>query len=58
MKNVTALLGSGLTGAAIARRVSSGKHILLADLKNENADAAATVLSYAAFKVTTATVEV
>ena len=43
MKSVTVLIGSGLIGVAIARRVSSGKHILLADLRKENADAAATV---------------
>ena len=38
MKGVTVLMGSGSIGAAIARRVSAGKHILLADLKKENAD--------------------
>ena len=58
MKSVTVLIGSGLIGVAIARRVSSGKHILLADLRKENADAAAAVLSNAGFEVTTATVDV
>jgi len=58
MKSVTVLIGSGLIGVAIARRVSAGKHILLADLKKENADAAATVLSNAGFEVSTATVDV
>jgi NAD(P)-dependent dehydrogenase (short-subunit alcohol dehydrogenase family) len=38
--------------------VSSGKHILLADVKRENADAAATVLSNAGFDVSTAIVDV
>jgi NAD(P)-dependent dehydrogenase (short-subunit alcohol dehydrogenase family) len=58
MKAVTVLIGSGLIGVAIARRVSSGKHILLADLRKENADAAAMVLSNAGFDVTTAIVDV
>jgi len=58
MKSVTVLIGSGSIGVAIARRVSAGKHILLADLKKENADAAAAVLSDAGFEVSTATVDV
>ena len=58
MKSVVVLIGSGLIGVAIARRVSSGKHILLADLRIENAEAAATVLSNAGFEVTTTTVDV
>jgi saccharopine dehydrogenase-like NADP-dependent oxidoreductase len=58
MKSVTVLIGSGSIGVAIARRVSAGKHILLADLKKENADVAATVLSNAGFEVSTATVDV
>ncbi|MDR3606678.1 MAG: SDR family oxidoreductase [Oligoflexia bacterium] len=58
MKNVTVLIGSGLIGVAIARSVSSGKHVLLADLKRENADAAAKVLSDAGFDVSTAVVDV
>ena len=58
MKSVTVLIGSGLIGVAIARRVSAGKHLLLADLKKENADAAAVVLSNAGFEVSTVTVDV
>ena len=58
MKSVTVLIGSGLIGVAIARRVSAGKHILLADLKKENADAAAAVLSNAGFEVSTVTVDI
>src|SRR5208282_2830386 len=58
MKSVTVLIGSGLIGVAIARRVSAGKHILLADLKQENADAAAKLLKNAGFDVSTATVDV
>ena len=58
MKSVTVLIGSGLIGVAIARRVSAGKHLLLADLKKENADAAAAVLSNAGFEVSTAIIDV
>jgi len=47
MKNIIVIIGAGSIGQAIARRVSAGKHILLADLKQKNADAAAKVLSEA-----------
>ena len=58
MKSVTVLVGSGSIGVAIARRVSAGKRILLADLRQENADAAAAVLSNAGFEVGTAIIDV
>lgn len=58
MKDVTVLIGTGSIGQAIARRVSAGKHVLLADLRSENADAAAKVLSDAGFDVSTAVVDV
>ena len=58
MTNVTVVIGAGLIGQAIARRVSAGKHVLLADLRRENADAAAKVLSDAGFEVSTAMVDV
>jgi NAD(P)-dependent dehydrogenase (short-subunit alcohol dehydrogenase family) len=58
MSDVIVLIGSGSIGQAIARRVSTGKHVLLADLRPENADAAAEVLSDAGFEVSTATVDV
>jgi len=58
MKNVIVVIGAGSIGQAIARRVSVGKHLLLADLRQQNADAAAEVLSAAGFEVTTATVDV
>lgn len=58
MKSITVLIGCGSIGIAIARRVSAGKHILLADLKKENANAAAADLSNAGFEVTTATLDV
>lgn len=58
MKNVIVVIGAGSIGQAIARRVSAGKHVLLADLKLENAEAAAKTLSEAGFEVSTATVDV
>jgi NAD(P)-dependent dehydrogenase (short-subunit alcohol dehydrogenase family) len=57
-KSVVVVIGAGSIGQAIARRVSAGKHILLADLRQENAAAAAEVLSNAGFEVSTATVDV
>jgi hypothetical protein len=51
-------IGAGSIGQAIARRISAGKHVLLADLKQENADDAAEVLSYAGFEVSTAAVDI
>jgi len=58
MNKVIVVIGAGSIGQAIARRVSAGKHVLLADLKQENADAAAKVLADAGFEVTTAAVDV
>ena len=58
MSNVNVVIGAGSIGQAIARRVSAGKHVVLADLRQENADAAAKVLRDAGFEVSTATVDV
>ena len=58
MTEVTAVIGAGSIGQAIARRVSAGKHVLLADLRQGNAEVAAEVLSNAGFEVSTATVGV
>lgn len=55
---VIVVIGAGSIGQAIARRVSTGKHILLADLRQENADTAAKVLSEAGFEVSTSVVDV
>src|SRR5437764_1038600 len=54
----TVVIGAGSIGQAIARRVSAGRHVVLADLRPENADAAARVLADAGFDVSTAVVEV
>jgi NAD(P)-dependent dehydrogenase (short-subunit alcohol dehydrogenase family) len=56
--NVIVVIGAGSIGQAIARRVSAGKHVLLADLQLEKADAAAKTLSDAGFRVNTAKVDV
>jgi len=58
MSNVIVVIGAGSIGQAIARRISAGKHVLLADLRQDNADAAAKVLSDAGFEVSTAIVDV
>jgi NAD(P)-dependent dehydrogenase (short-subunit alcohol dehydrogenase family) len=58
MTNVIVVIGAGSIGQAIARRVSAGKHVLLADLRQDNADAAAKTLSQAGFEVSVATVDV
>lgn len=58
MKDLIVVIGPGSIGQAIARRVSAGKHILLADLREENAEAAAKTLSEAGFEVSTAIVDV
>jgi NAD(P)-dependent dehydrogenase (short-subunit alcohol dehydrogenase family) len=58
MKNVLVVLGAGQIGQAIARRVGVGKHVLLADMRPENANAAAEVLGNAGYEVSVATVDV
>lgn len=58
MTSVIVVIGAGSIGQAIARRVSAGKHVLLTDLRQENADAAARVLGDAGFQVSTATADV
>jgi NAD(P)-dependent dehydrogenase (short-subunit alcohol dehydrogenase family) len=58
MTEVVVVAGPGQIGQAIARRVGVGKHVLLADLRLENANAAAEVLSNAGYEVSVATVDV
>ena len=58
MKQVVVLIGAGQIGQAIARRVGVGKHVLLADLRQENAQAAADVLANVGYDVSTASVDV
>ncbi len=58
MNAVTVVIGAGSIGQAIARRVSAGKQVLLADLHQKNADIAAKTLSDAGFEVSTTVVDV
>lgn len=58
MKDVIVVIGAGSIGQAIARRISAGKHVLLADLREENASAAAGILRDAGFETSTAKVDV
>jgi NAD(P)-dependent dehydrogenase (short-subunit alcohol dehydrogenase family) len=57
MKDVIVIIGAGQIGQAIARRVGAGKHVLLADLRPDNANAAAEVLANAGYEVSVATVD-
>jgi len=57
-KEVVVLVGAGSIGQAIARRVSAGRHVVLADLHQENADAAAKILIDAGFEVSTISVDI
>jgi NAD(P)-dependent dehydrogenase (short-subunit alcohol dehydrogenase family) len=58
MKSVTVVIGAGSIGQAIARRVSAGKHVLFADLRQVNADAAAKLLEDAGFETSAVVVDV
>jgi len=57
MTNVLVVIGAGQIGQAIARRVGVGKHVLLADLRQDSANAAAEVLGNAGYEVSVATVD-
>jgi len=57
-REVIVVIGAGLIGQAVARRVSSGKHTVLADLYQENGDASADIMRNAGFDVSTATVDI
>ena len=52
-KQVAVLVGAGSIGQAIIRRVSAGKHIVLADYSEENAKRAAKTLEDAGFECST-----
>ena len=58
MQKVTVVIGAGAIGIACARRVSSGRHIVLADLKARTAHEKAELLRDAGFNVTDTTVDV
>jgi NAD(P)-dependent dehydrogenase (short-subunit alcohol dehydrogenase family) len=56
--HVIVVIGAGSIGQAIARRVSAGKQVVLADLHQDNADMAANTMSDAGFNVSTAQVDI
>ena len=58
MGDVVVVIGAGQIGQAIARRVGVGKHVLLADMRQQNAHAAAEVLGNAGYEVSATTVDV
>ena len=58
MTQVVVVIGAGSIGQAIARRVGTGKHILLADLRRETAEAAAKIFGDAGFDTSVAAVDV
>ena len=53
MKQVSVLVGAGSIGQAIIRRVSAGKHVVLADYNLKNAEKAANTLEDAGFGCST-----
>jgi len=57
MANALVVIGAGQIGQAIARRVGVGKHVLLADMRPDNANMAAEVLGNAGYEVSTAMVD-
>ena len=57
MRDVIVVIGAGQIGQAIARRVGFGRHILLADMRHDNANAAAEILGNAGYEVSVAAVD-
>jgi NAD(P)-dependent dehydrogenase (short-subunit alcohol dehydrogenase family) len=58
MESVVIVIGAGQIGQAIARRVGVGKHVVLADRSEANANAAAEVMANAGYQVSVATIDV
>lgn len=56
-KDIAVLLGTGSIGQAIIRRIGAGKHLVLADLRIENAQKAAKILEDAGFEASTISVD-
>jgi NAD(P)-dependent dehydrogenase (short-subunit alcohol dehydrogenase family) len=57
MTEVIVVIGAGQIGQAIARRVGVAKHVVLADLREDNARLAAEVMGNAGYDVSVATVD-
>jgi len=58
MKDVVVLIGAGAIGLALARRVSAGKHLILADLQEETATTAVQTLLDSGYEASAASVDV
>lgn len=58
MTDIIVVIGSRSIGQAIARRVSAGRKVLLADLQPDHADAVAAQMVDAGFDVCSTTVDV
>ncbi|TVQ39403.1 MAG: SDR family oxidoreductase [Wenzhouxiangella sp.] len=58
MSDVVVVIGTGSIGQAIARRISAGKRVLLADLQRDNAESVARAMGDAGFDVRPTTVDV
>src|SRR3954452_1483877 len=58
MENVVVVVGAGQIGQSIARRVGVGKHVVLADRSEANANAAAEVMGNAGYEASVAKVDV
>jgi NAD(P)-dependent dehydrogenase (short-subunit alcohol dehydrogenase family) len=58
MSDVVVVIGAGSIGQAIARRVGAGKHVVLADLRLEQAESVAEVFRDAGFEVSTVAVDI
>ncbi len=58
MTSVIVVVGAGQIGQAIARRVGVGKHVVLADMRPDSANAAVEVLRSAGYEASVATVDV
>lgn len=58
MKNVVVIVGPGQIGQAIGRRVGTGAQVLVADLEQAKADAAASTLAEVGFDVEATTVDI
>ena len=52
-KKTVVLIGAGSIGQAIVRRIGAGKHVVLADLRKEAAEAAAKTMEDAGFETST-----
>ena len=58
MTDVLVIIGPGAIGTAVARRVGAGKHVLVADLREDNARTAEQALLDAGYEVSVAIVDI